>query len=500
MKPKVLVIDDSEMVLEATQLALEDGCLEVVTLSSPALFPTTLNRQKPDLVLLDVGMPIMSGDSLVTLTRKNRLHQCPIVLYSDRSEADLQTLATACGANGYVKKTSDPVALVKAVKKFLPAIIEKSRPDQHEVYLVDDQPMIRALLEEHLKRAGCTPVMLDNAEKCVEMAKARPPAMIILDLHMQGMRGDEACKALRRESSLREVPIVMMTSRASPDEVIRWWEYGADDFIFKPVRPDQLESKVRAVIGQKRRQQAAPTNSTRVLLATGDGSPRNRIGLLLEASGYRVRYAANDHEAMLALNDPNEFFDAAICDVALVQAAKGLIDKLRVRARRILWILPPNTPDQLKFELGTGDEIATVEQHHPPELILTRLNGLLRRIANDLRLLERVPFYSAVEFRTGSSVAWACGFSHDLSPAGLFVRTLTPPPKGTEVEFRISDLPDGPAIEGRSLVAWSNEYGPRITYSYPVGMGLQFSSPDAPTQRRLQSLYEASRLRDQAKK
>jgi DNA-binding response OmpR family regulator len=492
MKTKVLVVDDSEMVLEATQLVLEDAGLDVVTLSSPALFPVTLNRQKPDLVMLDVGMPIMGGDSLVELARKNQLHQCPIVLYSDRSEKALQALVIACGAQGYVKKTSDPTALMAAVRKFLPSASEDAQQSD-EVFLVDDQKMIRALLEEHLRRAGCTPVMLDSAEKCLELAEAKPPSMIIFDLNLAGMRGDEACRKLRANPRLRGVPVVIMTARTKPAEALRWWECGADDFIPKPVRPDQLEAKIRAVRGQR----PAMGNSDkgqRILLAVADPGARNRIGLILECSGYRVRYAGSAVEVKAAAEDPADTFDSAVVDAGLLMPEwQPLVEKVRSKIRWSLWLLPEGLPKHVRDAISSGESTATVEHHLGPELVLARLNVLCKRVAADLRAVERVPFYAGVEFRREPQAPWDSGFAHDLSPTGLFVRTLTPAPRGSTVEFRILDLPDGAAIMGRGLVAWSNDYGHRTTYSYPVGMGLQLNALDGPTQKRTQAAYDAAK-------
>lgn len=125
-KGKVLIFDDSETVLEVTAADLEDAGYTVVTLSNPALFPITVNRERPDVVLMDVDMPIVRGNMLVELVARHRLHACAIYLHSDRSAEDLEKLARECGAHGYIRKTSNPAELVRQVEQALVTLRARS--------------------------------------------------------------------------------------------------------------------------------------------------------------------------------------------------------------------------------------------------------------------------------------------------------------------------------------------------------------------------------------
>jgi CheY-like chemotaxis protein len=114
-----MIVDDSEIVREMVRLMLEEGGYAVVAVDSPFGFNSALRRELPDLVLVDVSMPALKGDKLVEIALKNDLHRCPIVLFSDRPEADLQKLARASGASGYICKTNDAQTLLKSIAKFL---------------------------------------------------------------------------------------------------------------------------------------------------------------------------------------------------------------------------------------------------------------------------------------------------------------------------------------------------------------------------------------------
>jgi CheY-like chemotaxis protein len=118
---KILIVDDSEIVRDMVKLMLEDGGYDVVTVESPFGFNSALRNEQPDLVLVDVAMPALKGDKLVEIALRNELHRCPIVLFSDRPEADLQRLARSSGASGYICKTNDAASLLQQVARFLQA-------------------------------------------------------------------------------------------------------------------------------------------------------------------------------------------------------------------------------------------------------------------------------------------------------------------------------------------------------------------------------------------
>ena len=121
MPHKILVVDDSDLCRDLTRMMLEDFGYEVVTLDSGLGLSRALGREKPDLVLLDVSMPAVSGHQIVAVAQQHKLHRCPIVLFSDRPAGELSTLARNCGAAGFIAKTSNAHSLAQSVQRFLGA-------------------------------------------------------------------------------------------------------------------------------------------------------------------------------------------------------------------------------------------------------------------------------------------------------------------------------------------------------------------------------------------
>ncbi len=115
----VLVVDDSAVCRQTLRYVLEGQGYRVVELASPFGFALTLNRERPDLVLLDVDMPAISGDQLVVIASKHKLHRCPILLHSSCEPEKLARLVRQSGASGYLLKDGDVATLLDTVARHL---------------------------------------------------------------------------------------------------------------------------------------------------------------------------------------------------------------------------------------------------------------------------------------------------------------------------------------------------------------------------------------------
>lgn len=118
-RPKVLILDDSPIVRDLLTETLGDRGYDVVGVASPFEFPMAMRRERPDVVLMDVGMPGLGGDKVVEFARRGGEPRCPIVLFSDRPEKELARLAVSCGADGFVRKTAEPDALLNKLAEIL---------------------------------------------------------------------------------------------------------------------------------------------------------------------------------------------------------------------------------------------------------------------------------------------------------------------------------------------------------------------------------------------
>jgi CheY-like chemotaxis protein len=105
-KPKIVVIDDSEIVLEVTKGALEGAGYDVVTHDRPGGCVALILHEKPDLVLMDVNMPGLGGDTIVSVLAKAQpTGDTVVLLHSSLSAEVLRTKSATAGAHGFIQKS-----------------------------------------------------------------------------------------------------------------------------------------------------------------------------------------------------------------------------------------------------------------------------------------------------------------------------------------------------------------------------------------------------------
>jgi len=113
------------------------------------------------------------------------------------------------------------------------------------VLIVEDEREIARIARDYLQHAGFGVIAASDGAQALDLARARKPDLIVLDLGLPKIDGVEVAKTLRRESS---VPIIMVTARVAESDRLRGLELGADDYITKPFSPRELVARVRAVL------------------------------------------------------------------------------------------------------------------------------------------------------------------------------------------------------------------------------------------------------------
>ena len=116
------------------------------------------------------------------------------------------------------------------------------------IVIADDDADIRELVVFKLRHGGHDVVPVGDGAAAVEACTAEKPDLVILDVMMPGMSGLDAARALRADSNMDGLPIIMLTARAQESDIEQGFEAGADDYIVKPFSPRELVARVRAVL------------------------------------------------------------------------------------------------------------------------------------------------------------------------------------------------------------------------------------------------------------
>lgn len=124
----------------------------------------------------------------------------------------------------------------KALSKELPVVLA-----------VDDSPVQLRLIQEALGRNGYTVKTATSAEKALEMMRVSVPTVVISDVTMAGMNGYDLCKAIKKDSKLSNVPVILLTSEGTAKDFKAGRDAGAVIYITKPFKPEGLLNAVRMV-------------------------------------------------------------------------------------------------------------------------------------------------------------------------------------------------------------------------------------------------------------
>jgi DNA-binding response OmpR family regulator len=121
------------------------------------------------------------------------------------------------------------------------------------VLVVEDEQDIAGLIKHTLERSGDAAVeIVGRGDEALRSIAGRPPDLVILDLNLPAVPGDEICRLLRQKPETRQIPIIMLTARTSESDRVAGLDLGADDYVTKPFSLRELGARVRAVLRRRR--------------------------------------------------------------------------------------------------------------------------------------------------------------------------------------------------------------------------------------------------------
>jgi len=122
------------------------------------------------------------------------------------------------------------------------------RRDTPLVLVADDEEDIRALVAFRLKRAGYEVITAADGEEALLLATTRLPDLAVLDMMMPKATGLEVTRSMREQETTKDIPVILLTARAQEADVSRGFEAGADDYVKKPFSPQDLQTRVQALL------------------------------------------------------------------------------------------------------------------------------------------------------------------------------------------------------------------------------------------------------------
>jgi CheY-like chemotaxis protein/two-component sensor histidine kinase len=263
---KVLVVeDDTNLALSIKQLLGEDG-LEIHIAENGKNALNRIEKIAYDLVVLDLGLPDMTGAQLLEHIRSSQVDLPPVIVYTGRELTRKEYESVQYYTSSVIiKNVRSDERLLEEARLFLHRAVEKL-PDKakkmllslHDkdalfsgkrVLLVDDDIRnvfsLSAVLEERgisIVAASCATEALEK----LELSKnALPFDLVITDIMMPKMNGLELIRLIRAEEVFYSLPIIALTAKAMREDRINCIEAGASDYLTKPIDVDRLLSMMR---------------------------------------------------------------------------------------------------------------------------------------------------------------------------------------------------------------------------------------------------------------
>lgn len=202
-----------------------------------------------------------------------------------------------------------------------------------EVLIADDDPVSQHLLQRTLEAWGYAVVVTDNGARAWQLLQAPDaPALAIVDWEMPGLDGTEICRRLKAHADKRHIYVIMLTSKATSADIVTAMEAGADDYVEKPFKPDELRVRLRA--GQRIvEMQATLRRKASHDELTGILNRRMVLEMLVREHHRAIRDERPLAVAMLDLDFFKQVNDGAghvAGDAVLREAAKRITTSIRV--------------------------------------------------------------------------------------------------------------------------------------------------------------------------
>jgi DNA-binding response OmpR family regulator len=163
------------------------------------------------------------------------------------------------------------------------------------IVVIDDEASVQDVVRGYLERDGYLVYVAGNGRDGLAVAERTKPGLVVLDLMLPDVAGEEICREIRSRS---DVPILMLTAKASEDERVEGLALGADDYLTKPFSPRELVARVRAIL---RRTQGAELPLVETLAFDGGALEIDTVQHEVRREGEPVDLTPNEYKLLVTL-------------------------------------------------------------------------------------------------------------------------------------------------------------------------------------------------------
>lgn len=266
---KILLAEDDPMIAEIYERKFKDAGFEVFIAASGSDVLRHFQSENPDLVLLDLVLPDMSGFDVLKKIKQNKNNpKTKVIIFSNLNAQEEQNAAFELGADGYISKTQfNPSELVNEIRwrmnifkeqkkngesadmgKEAALSVEKS--DKKRILFIEDEDVFLEIFGSKLEKEGYEVEYAKNGSWGLKEAMLKNFDLIIMDVVMPAMNGREVVEKLKMEEKTKKIPIIILSASADDKEKNQIEKMGVHEFLVKThIVPSELCVKVKNLIG-----------------------------------------------------------------------------------------------------------------------------------------------------------------------------------------------------------------------------------------------------------
>ena len=261
---ELLIVEDNQELRNSILKLMDTNDINAITCASGEKAFELLSKNKFDCVILDLGLPDISGFELLDrINLAENIDKPPIIIYTGKELTQEETIKLNNYSSSIVLKKAasfdrllDETALfMHRIESDLPEaqqqIIRNIRDkesilNKKRVLIVDDDMRNAFALNKFLKSKGMIGTIASNGQKALEiLEKTTPPNIILMDIMMPVMDGYETIKRIRQQDKFKHTPILALTAKAMESDRKKCIKCGASDYLTKPVDIPKLLSMLR---------------------------------------------------------------------------------------------------------------------------------------------------------------------------------------------------------------------------------------------------------------
>jgi len=250
---KILVLDMSPMARRIIRDELLASNFEILEADSPAMALEILGST-PDISLITTAISLgemdgfefldnLRSDEVCTQLKPLNNHQVPAIFVTSNDTDEDRLKGFKVGAADFIQK---PWTRGKLTEHIESALGQSDELHGMQVLVVDDSPTARVFIQVCLQRLGVTIHMADDGTSALEFLQNNKVDLVLTDLNMVQMNGDELCLKIREDLGLKELPVIFLSANDDRNTIITLFRMGATDYLNKPFLQEELMARIKA--------------------------------------------------------------------------------------------------------------------------------------------------------------------------------------------------------------------------------------------------------------